>query len=411
MLIERLLTGQAARLTRRYLTFEEAAGSAPPPPAPGAQYLLYIHIPFCEELCPFCSFVRVRFEPALAATYFQSLRREIEACHDRGYTFESVYIGGGTPTILPDELASTMALVRRLWPIRQVSVETNPSHLVPDTMTVLKDIGTNRLSVGVQSFDNAILEDVRRRHKYGCADTIRQRLASALGLFDTLNVDMIFNLPSQNENKLAADIRSVLDLEADQVTWYPLMLSETKRQAGPRDAKPDFTTERRMYEMIVDGLAATYRQESIWCFSKQAGLIDEYPATHDEYIGVGPGALSYIHGTLCINAFSIPDYMTLVRKHGFSLASLRRFSRPERMRFDLLTRLMAGHMDIKAMRQKHAASPWLYLLPEMLFLLGTGSASLRHGRLALTRKGRYYWLTLMRTLLSMLGEYRDRQAR
>ena len=94
--------------------------------------------------------------------------------------------------------------------------------------------------------------------------------------------------------------------------------------------------------MIVDGLAGAYRQESVWCYSKRAGLIDEYPVTHEQYLGVGPGALSYLGGNLCINAFLIPEYVHAVNDRGSSLASIRRFSPAEQLRFDLLLKLLGG---------------------------------------------------------------------
>lgn len=410
MVIETLLTTRAARLTRRYLAFEQAGRHDQPVPDANTQYLLYIHIPFCEELCPFCSFTRVRFDADLAKTFFAALKTEIRVCHDRGFRFGDVYIGGGTPTIIPAELAEVVSLVRSFWPISQLSVETNPSHLVGDTLAVLRDIGTNRLSVGVQSFDNAILEDMRYRHKYGSSETIRQKLAAVIGAFDTVNVDMIFNFSGQTDKTLAADIRIVNELGVDQVTWYPLMLSETKKRLLVEGrGRFDYVRERRLYEMIVDGLAGAYRQESVWCYSKRAGLIDEYPVTHEQYLGVGPGALSYLGGNLCINAFLIPEYVHAVNDRGSSLASIRRFSPAEQLRFDLLLKLLGGTADIRAMREKHGRF-WRVLWPEITFLLAARAATLRDGRLTLTRKGRYYWLTVMRTLLSMLGEYRDSRA-
>ena len=90
--------------------------------------------------------------------------------------------------------------------------------------------------MGVQSFDNAILEDMRYRHKYGSSETIRQKLAAVIGAFDTVNVDMIFNFSGQTDKTLAADIRIVNELGVDQVTWYPLMLSETKKRLLVEDA-------------------------------------------------------------------------------------------------------------------------------------------------------------------------------
>ena len=125
--------------------------------------VLYIHIPFCESLCPFCSFHRVLLDRDRAKTYFPMLRKEIRQVAARGYQPSVVYVGGGTPTVLPEELCETLALVRSLFPVRQVSIETNPNHLREDIFVALKQAGVNRVSVGVQSFDNRLLRAIDRR--------------------------------------------------------------------------------------------------------------------------------------------------------------------------------------------------------------------------------------------------------
>ena len=112
MLIENLVTVCTTKLTQRYLTFEDHSSSLPPKPDKNRSYLLYIHIPFCEELCPYCSFVRIEFEPSLARRYFDALEKEIEIYHKLGYSFDSIYIGGGTPTIMPDRLARIIEIVK-----------------------------------------------------------------------------------------------------------------------------------------------------------------------------------------------------------------------------------------------------------------------------------------------------------
>ena len=144
-----------------------AAPLKPPAPAPGASYLLYLHVPFCEELCPYCSFNRVRLEAGLAARYFEGLRAEMRAYAGLGYRFDAAYVGGGTPTVLPAELGSVLRLARELWPIRSLSVETNPNHLTPEILRLLADCGVDRLSVGVQSFDDGLLASLHRLHRYG----------------------------------------------------------------------------------------------------------------------------------------------------------------------------------------------------------------------------------------------------
>ncbi len=159
--------------------------------------LLYLHIPFCERLCPYCSFHRVVFDGNLCRAYFRALRRELLIYRDSGYDFRGVYAGGGTPTVLVDELAETIALAKACFRIGEVSVETNPDHLTDDRLAVLRQAGVDRLSVGIQSFDDGLLKKMDRFDKYGSGAQIADRLRSALGRFRTLNADMIFNFPTQ----------------------------------------------------------------------------------------------------------------------------------------------------------------------------------------------------------------------
>ena len=111
----------------------------------------------------------------------RALRAEMRAYARLGYRFDAAYVGGGTPTVLPAELGSVLRLARELWPIRSLSVETNPNHLTPEILGLLADCGVDRLSVGVQSFDDGLLASVHRLHRYGSGAEIRDRLAAARG--------------------------------------------------------------------------------------------------------------------------------------------------------------------------------------------------------------------------------------
>jgi hypothetical protein len=177
--------------TRKFLRMEDAPGEVPSPPTVGAGYL-YLHIPFCESLCPFCSFHRVQYSHAQAARYFHSLREEVRRYYEAGFRFKSAYFGGGTPTIEPDELVKTIQLVRDLFGVREISVETNPKDLRPEILLPLRDAGVTRVSVGVQSFDDRLLQDMERFEKYGSGVETSKRIRQAAPLFPTFNVDLIF---------------------------------------------------------------------------------------------------------------------------------------------------------------------------------------------------------------------------
>ena len=137
---------------------------------------------------------------------------------DLGYDFESVYVGGGTPTIMIDELCETIDLARETFSIKEVSSETNPNHLAPEYLQKMKG-RIQRLSVGVQSFDDGLLKQMDRYDKYGSGAEILERIAEATPCFDSLNVDMIYNFPSQTEDILFSDLEKLgaLRLHPDHV--------------------------------------------------------------------------------------------------------------------------------------------------------------------------------------------------
>ena len=236
----------------RAMRFE--AGEAPylPPPGEPKPRLLYIHIPFCERLCPYCSFNRVPFAEDLCRDYFRALRKELLLYGERGYDFGGIYVGGGTPTVLMDELLETISLARKSFSIRELSVETNPNHLTEERLAALQLAGVDRLSVGVQSFDDGLLKKMDRYDKYGSGDAVAERLRRALGRFGTLNADMIFNFPTQSPAMLDRDLDILTGMGIDQITWYPLMVSDSTREKVTESfGRVDDRQEERFYHLIA----------------------------------------------------------------------------------------------------------------------------------------------------------------
>ena len=125
--------------------------------------------------------------------YFQNLRKEMQMVKELGYDFSEVYVGGGTTSILPNELCKTLDLAASLFSIKQVSCESDPNHLQRETLNLFKG-RVHRLSVGVQSFDDEILRKIGRYEKFGSGREIYEKLEAANGILPILNVDLIFNL-------------------------------------------------------------------------------------------------------------------------------------------------------------------------------------------------------------------------
>jgi len=408
MLIEKLITSIARKKNADYLQFNPSASLALPSTHDNIPRLLYVHVPFCEELCPYCSFNRVVFREGLARAYFQALRKEITLYREKGYEFSSLYIGGGTPTVLMDELASTVALIRSSFDVREISVETNPNHLTGPSLDALKAAGVNRLSVGVQSFDDGILRATERYHKYGSGAMISEALARTQGVFDTLNVDMIFNFPSQTMEILEKDLSTLIGLGVDQVTYYPLMVSSFTQDVMNRKlGVVDYERGGALYEKIVDMLTPRYEATTAWCFSRNTSMIDEYVVNFEEYAGLGSGSIGYLGGSVYANTFDIGEYIKKLDNGELPVTAKRDFSIKERLRYDFLMKLFGLKLDLDELHSKNGVSACRYLWPEITFFRAVGGLKKRGHVLELTKKGQYYWVLMMREFFIGVNNFRD----
>ena len=403
-LLTRYMRGYTSRLvSAAEETADESAGAAAPDCA--SVPMLYLHVPFCKELCPFCSFFRIPFDEQIARSYFAALRRQLLRYHQLGYKFTTAYFGGGTPTVLPDELALTIEEARRLWAIEELSVETNPSDLTPRNIELLKAAGVNRLSVGVQSFQDNLLVSVNRIRKYGSGADIRKRLAQIRGVFDTLNVDLIFGLKGQTQADIAADLRIIKDLQIDQVTCYPLMKSGGEPPSF-KNWRRGARWEKSAYRMIRQILEPGYYPSSAWCFSRNRGMIDEYIVEHSSYAGAGAGAFGLESGTLAVNLFSVEKYIEAVQTDGDAVVFRHTFKPGESLRYRFLMQLFGGFIDSNDL-SRGQTPPGRLLIKTLVWLLRLfGAVALRSGRLTVTKRGSYYAVLLMKLFFEGVGDLR-----
>jgi coproporphyrinogen III oxidase-like Fe-S oxidoreductase len=361
-------------------------------PPEGEPLQLYLHVPFCERPCAFCAFHRVRFQEELASRYYSALCAEMRGYYDRGWRFDTLYVGGGTPTVLPRALAELIGLARRLWDLRSVSVETHPGHLGDQVIGLLAAQGVQRLSVGVQSFQPEVLralgrepEPVRDQQAWG-------RIAEAAGSFATLNVDMMFGVPGQDADLLARDIDAILRLRPQQVTFYPLMRSRRAEREKP-------VALGRQYRQIVDALSGVYGRSSAWCFSRAGpATIDEYIAEDRDYAGLGSGAFGYVRGVLCATTFSVAGYIGRVCAGESPVVACRLFPPEEQARYDMLMRLSTDPLG----RVRGSALP----AREMLLLAAAGGLRPTMRGPLLSERGRFIAMLAMKEFFSAVGEFR-----
>ena len=422
MLSERMLSKVVEACTANYLQLKPCDEAFMPSPNPGQPYMLYMHVPFCERLCPYCSFNRFPFREDRAKPYFQNMRREMRMLKDLGYDFDSVYIGGGTPTIMIDELCETIDMARDLFSIKEVSSETNPNHLTHEYLEKLKG-RVQRLSVGVQSFDDDLLRQMDRYDKYGSGEEILERIGEASPYFTSLNVDMIFNFPAQTEDVLFSDIERVVESGTSQTTFYPLMASPSVARSLARTVgKVDYAREQRFYEIISEVLAGgenpLFEHGSAWTFNKRGtgaagedAMIDEYVVDYEEYPAIGSGGITYLGNNLYVNTFSVNDYNDAIEHDRMSLMGKATFSKHDQMRYRFMMQLFGLRLDKRQFKKDFGVSVERGLPVEMAFMKASGAFDRDNAdELTLTSRGRYLMVVMMRQFFIGVNNLRD-QAR
>jgi coproporphyrinogen III oxidase-like Fe-S oxidoreductase len=407
-MISKIVTKMARKEFARALRFEGKTVPELPECADNKPRLLYLHIPFCEELCPYCSFHRVRFSAPLAKKYFTALRCEISLYRDKGYKFSGIYVGGGTPTVLIQELAETLDLARKSFTIREISVEPNANHLTAKNIEILQRCHVNRLSVGVQTFNDELLKKMGRLEKYGSGAVIAEKLRETQGAFGTLNADMIFNLPAQTSEELNADLDVLVDLKADQVTFYPLMVSHLTRELMDQTmGAVDFKNEYSLYKLIARRLEKDYNYSSAWCFSRKESPIDEYVVDYDEYAGLGSGAIGYLNGVCYANTFDIPKYIKLLEKGNLPLMAARQFELADRMRYDFMMKFFSTKLNLLELEDKYEGKFAKTLWKEIGAFQVARAFRYFPPYLQLTPWGRYLWVIMMREFFIAVNNFRD----
>jgi coproporphyrinogen III oxidase-like Fe-S oxidoreductase len=407
-LINQIITRKVRQEFARAMRFEDGVAPRIPEVTQQMPRLLYLHIPFCEKLCPYCSFNRIIFDESVCRNYFRALRLELLLYKKRGFDFQGIYVGGGTPTVLIDELEDTLALARESFRIREISVETNPNHLTDANIAALKRVGVNRLSVGIQSFDSGLLKAMDRFDKYGSGEAIRDRLRQVLGQFDTLNADMIFNFPAQSMDILNRDLDILMEIGVDQITYYPLMVSDSTRELVSKTlGQVDYRQEERFYHRIVERLVPAYRFSSAWCFSKKTAMIDEYIVDYDEYAGLGSGSIGYLNGTCYANTFNIRQYIAQVGRGELPLMASRNFGIKDQIRYDFLMKLFGMKLDIPAMLKKYGDRFFRHIWLDLVAFRLAGGLRYDPPDYYLTPSGRYYWVIMMREFFISVNNFRD----
>jgi coproporphyrinogen III oxidase-like Fe-S oxidoreductase len=253
-----------------------------------------------------------------------------------------------------------------------------------------------------------MLKKIGRYDKYGSGEEIAERLKNTQGFFHTLNADMIFNFPGQTIQMLEDDLTMILNLNMDQVTFYPLMISDLTREIMKNTfGVVDSGDEENFYKLIVRRLEKDYDFSSAWCFSRKESLVDEYVVEFEEYAGLGSGAIGYLYGTCYSNTFDIEKYISTLEGGKLPIQASRKFDLHDRMSYDFLMKLFSTKLDIPAMQNKYDGKFLKTMWKEIAAFEIVRAFRYFPPHLHLTPYGRYLWVIMMREFFIAVNNFRD----
>ncbi|WP_308577359.1 radical SAM family heme chaperone HemW [uncultured Parvimonas sp.] len=278
---------------------------------------LYIHIPFCDKICNYCDFTAFQGANSKILEYVNALKKEIQLKGNKNFFIDSIFIGGGTPSFIDGKyIFEILEEVRENFTVLEnieISIETNPKTFDEKKLEFYKKAGINRLSIGVQSFNDKILKELGRNHNskevFESIELVRK--------FDfDINLDLIFGYQKQSVEDILYDLEMVKKINPEHISYYSLIIEEkTKFKALQNAGKLNFLDEdieRKMYHLIVENLEKIgLKQYEVSNFSKE-----QKESVHNkkywnckEYLGMGVSSHSYFEDVRFSNTVNLSKYI------------------------------------------------------------------------------------------------------
>jgi oxygen-independent coproporphyrinogen-3 oxidase len=286
---------------------------------------LYIHIPFCKSRCSYCSFFTTTNKLSEISDYFLALQKEFEMYIPklRDYRIETIYIGGGTPSIVNSkDLRNFLHYIKKnieLVENAEISIETNPESIDAEKLQDYLDMGINRISIGLQAWQDDLLKKMGRL--YSIQDFLQKvELVKSLG-FQNVGIDLIFSLPGQSIKDWEETLDNVIKLNIQHISCYGLELDNDSSwgklyKSGKLEASAE-EADREMYELAKAKLLnAKFEQYEVSNFSRN-GFECKHNLnfwSYQPYIGLGAGAFSFFENHRFNTVFSIEGYISKMQK-------------------------------------------------------------------------------------------------
>lgn len=273
---------------------------------------MYVHVPFCDSICAYCDFGRCKMQSSLAKRWLLAIERELK---NRKLTdkLETMYIGGGTPSALSvSQLEKLLSLLDKYTSeVKEYTMEANPENLSAEKLAVMKKHGVNRVSLGVQSFNDELVKRIERHHDKKRIDQVLDQIHES-GIHN-ISIDLMYGLPGQTLEMLANDLKTAAsDSRISHISIYSLTIEEHSK-FGRQGIEPcDNELEGRMYELICETLPKKgYKHYEISNFAKSG-----YESKHNQmywqyadYVGLGCGASGKENHIRYDRPFQLMDYL------------------------------------------------------------------------------------------------------
>ena len=369
---------------------------------------IYIHIPFCKQRCLYCAFYSSTLH-SKQQEYCDALCREI--IMRRNYIIgiiDTVYFGGGTPsTLTREQLQKILGTIKenyRLSPSAEITIEANPDDLTPEYLATLRSLSFNRLSMGIQSFDDAQLKAIGRRHT---AERARQAVKDARTAgFENISIDLMFALPSSTSAQWQESIKQAIELRPTHISAYNLTYEEeTPLYRALQQGKIEAVDEEenlKQFEILIEQLAAAgYRHYEISNFA-----LPGYESRHNSsywhdipYLGCGAAAHSYNGESRSWNISDIKTYIEGIN-NGVPFSEVEQLTTAEQYNDAILTRLRtADGVPSDWMRKKFGDKLTDYMLRNAAPHIAAGRLKEDNGILSLTREGLFVSDAIIRDLI------------
>ena len=332
---------------------------------------LYVHIPFCHRICPFCSFAVRKDRPSIHGEYLEAVLLETGR-RVQGITIsdlESLYIGGGTPSVLSStEIIFLMQGIRQSWPHSrdcQISIECNPEDVQSNYLGTLLNSGVNRLSIGVQSFQQEFLKSLGRNHTI---EHLRQNLIALRDVgWTNFNVDLMFGLPNQTLEQFQFDVKKALEWYPTHLSFYALELAEQtpfgkseRIQKSWQDSQ-EITTDMYLWatEYLVNNGWEHY-EVSNFAKPNYQGRMNQMVWDGSGYLGVGVGAHSYDGKSRWGNLRPLHRYLELLEENCWPIAFTETLTQTEKANEFLMLQLrQTKGLSLKKWEDDFAPKNWM----------------------------------------------------